>query len=220
MAKDKATNEEQPTHIDTPAGIFTTSGNWFHTSTKALQKYAPKLFERTTVKDVLKDAETWIRTTDGLTILFFFVLMLTTSIQFATVASLIFLPFWYINKSAFTYPGVTKILKTLDIEPVILAIAVGALSVLGINEQYYDLFIGFLVFFLFKFGWYRKLVDRLYHKWKKKSITLNDRLLRMIIIRYAQAEGENVAEVDKMEKDFLKLINQKIESRKKNKKKS
>lgn len=219
MSESKQNKGEQPVYIDTPAGIFTTSGNWFHTSTKDLESYAPGLFAEQSVRSVIKDAEVWIRTTDSLTILFFFAIMLSVSVQAAAVFSLIFMPLWYINKSAFTYPGISKILKLLDYEFVVVLIAVASLSVFGINEQYYNLTLGFLFFFLFKFGWYRKLIDRLYHKRNTGKLTLNDRLLRMMVVKYAQAAGENVGEVDKMEKDFLKIIHQKKEEFKQKKKK-
>ncbi len=206
MTKKKGQSETPQQFIDTPAGMFTTSGNWFHISSDGLKKYAPGLFEVKSVGEIIRDTEAWIRSSDSLAILLFFVLLLTTNLSTAGLVSLIFLPLWHLNKSALVSPAASTLIRVLDKEFVVVLVAVVALSLLGINEAYYELIVGFLFFFLFKFGWYRKGIDRVYPKFKSGGLTLNDRLLRMLVLKYALAEGANVKEVEKMEHDFLKLI--------------
>lgn len=211
MAKKRTQADTAPNFIDTPAGIFTTSGNWFHITTAGLHSYAPGLFENTSISELLSDAEIWIRSGDNLSILMFMVLIFTSPLAVAVSVPLIFLPVWHLNKSALASPSSAFLMRFLDKEFVVVLASVAALSLLGIHQHYEALTIGFVLFFLFKFGWYRKFIDALYEKKSSGKLTLNDRLLRMMVLKYAHAEGINVIEVEKMEKDFLRLIQQQKE---------
>jgi hypothetical protein len=58
----------QATFIETPKGIFTAAGNWFHTTAGKLNSYAPGLFEKHSIEKIINDAEVWIRSADSLSI--------------------------------------------------------------------------------------------------------------------------------------------------------
>lgn len=194
-----------PYYVETPAGFFTLGGNWFHTTKKKINQYAPGLTESYSIERLLKDAEIWVRSADSVTLILFMAFAYETNAYIAAIFALVFLPFWHFNKSAFVSYGMTSILKVLDIEFVLLLISVAALSVMGMNGAYVQLGLGFVFFFILKFGWYRKAVNKWYES-RAKTVGLNDRVLKMIILKYALREGITPDEINKWESDISDLM--------------
>jgi len=91
-------------------------------------------------------------------------------------------------------------------------VAALSLSLLGIQGNYSGLVIGLIFFFLFKVGLLRLLMGRIEAK-RTKGITLNDRVLKMILIRYSIYEDVVPAEISSIE-DHLKDAFLKFKQRK------
>lgn len=195
----------QATFIETPRGIFTAAGNWFHTTTGRLRNYAPGLLKKHNLEKIIQDAEIWVRSADSLSIILFMGLLYFVNIQVAFIFTLFFLPFWHLNKSAFVNIASTRLMKLIDYEIFQVALSIAVLSYMGMNELYYSLITGLLFFFFLKFGWYRNLTDYVFRR-QPNQLTLNDRVLKMVILRYAMYENINIAEVRQMESDFLDMI--------------
>ena len=210
LGRRKGVNES--TYVETPVGLFTAAGNWFHTTEKKLKTYAPDLFKKYSVDRLLDIAEIWIRSSDNLTLVLFMALLFFTNIWTALILSILFLPFWHLNKSAFVTPMTSHLLKVFDLEFVTFLLAVGVLSMEGIAGNYTALVLGLIFFLVFKFGLYRRLINRLFLTDDPKKITLNDRLLRMIIVKYAMAEGVEIGEIQNMEKEAIRLVKKKKQS--------
>lgn len=210
LGRRKGVNESS--YVETPVGLFTAAGNWFHTTEKQLKSYAPDLFKKYSVDRLIEIAEIWIRSSDNLTLVIFMLLLFLTNIWTALVLSLIFLPFWHLNKSAFVGPGVSRVLKLFDVEFVTFLIAVGVLSMKGIDGNYLELILGMVFFLVFKFGMYRRVINKLFVTDDPKKVTLNDRLLRMIIVKFAMAEGVEIGEIQHMEKEAIRMVEKKKQS--------
>jgi hypothetical protein len=192
--------------IETPIGIFTPAGNWFHTSSEAIERFVPGLLQKNPLSELIRDAEVWIRSADNISILLLLSLLLTTNVLTTIVVLVIFLPLWHIGKSAAFSRLVTVFLRFIDIEIVLLLIAVAPLSWLGMTERYTELVTGLAGFIILKFGIYRKLVDFLYTRLRHSESPLNDRLFRMILIKHAMSYGiqsREVVEMDKTMRDFI-----------------
>ncbi len=205
-------NENDVSYVETPVGLFTAAGNWFHVTESQLKSYAPDLFKTYSVQKLVDIAEVWIRSSDNLTLVIFMLMLFVTNIWIAAILSLIFLPFWHKNKSAFVGPSATGLIKLFDYEIVTFLIAVAVLSYQGMEGQYLSLILGILFFLLFKFGMYRRLINKLFDSDDVKKGTLNDRLLRMIMVRYAMAEGVDIDEIQKMEKEAISMVEKKKQS--------
>lgn len=204
--------QDQPGYVETPVGLFTAAGNWFHVTEKQLRSYAPDLFKTYRIDDLIKVAEVWIRSSDNLTLVLFMLLLFLTNIWTAAILSLLFLPFWHLNKSAFAGKAATGLLKIFDYEIVTFLIAVAVLSFQGMEGQYLALVLGLGFFLFFKFGMYRRLIDKFFTTDDVSKGSLNDRLLRMIMVRYALSEGVEISEIQKMEKEAIKLVEKKKQS--------
>ncbi len=203
----RSNTQETFDFVESPAGIFTTTGHWFHTTHDQIDDYAPGLMESFSLSVLLKDAEEWVVSSDNVSLVVFLVLSLFMNCIIAGVIALIFFPLWHYNKSAFISFSGTKVIKLLNIEMLLVLLAVLMISIRGMDGEYLQVVFGFLFFFLFKFGWLRSLVD----KWKGdqlKGIPLNDRIMRMLIIKYSFHEGIDLNEknVNRWEKDIQNLL--------------
>lgn len=203
----RPTTQETFDFVESPAGIFTTAGHWFHTTHDQIEEYAPGLMESFSLGELLKDAEEWVTSSDSVSLVIFLVLSLFMNCVIAGIVALVFFPLWHYNKSAFVSFASTKVIKLLNIEMLLVLLAVLVISLKGMDGEYLQVVLGFLFFFLFKFGWLRSLVD----KWKGdqlKGIPLNDRIMRMLIIKYALHEGIDLNEknVNQWEKDIQNLL--------------
>ena len=199
------------TYLETPRGLFTSAGNWFHITSKTLESYAPGLLEKRPLGWLVARAEVWIRSTDSLGIVLFMVLLYIYGWLLASLFTMLFASMWHINKSSFVTVSLTSVLRFIDREFVLVAISVAALSWMGITERYGDVFMGIVVFCVLKFGWFRWLVEWLYTKLERGQLLLNDRVLKMLIVQYALRDDIHIREVNDMEREILKLVNQQKE---------
>lgn len=202
----KNTNESSgPSYIESSLGIITTSGHWFHTKREHIETIAPEIFEHYTLDDLVKAAETWIKSSDSLALLLYFVLVLVISPPLSAILVLLFYLFWYSQKSALATPYLTRLISWINADITLLVIAGIFLSWMGMTGQYLALVIGVVFFFLFKLGLLRWAIDWLFKQFKT-GITLNDRLLKMIVLKYAIFEGIQVPEIEDMDQKIQDLM--------------
>ncbi|HKI47445.1 MAG TPA: hypothetical protein VKA08_19095 [Balneolales bacterium] len=201
--------------VESPTGIFTTDGHWFHITRDQVDGYAPGLTDAYSMGVMLKDAEEWVVSSDNVSLVIFLLLSLFMNCIFAGIIALVFFPFWHYNKSAFVSFSSTKVIKLINVEMLLVLLAVLMISIKGIHGEYIQVVVGFLFFFFFKFGWFRSLVNR----WKGdelKGIPLNDRIMRMIILKYSLHEGIDLKEknVNQWEKDIQNLLRKRKKKKK------
>lgn len=198
----------RPFYVETPRGIFTAHGHWFHITSEKIKAYAPGLLEELPLELLVKDAETWLKSVDFVGVILFMLLAYLTNAYIAGTVILIFVPFWFINKSAFVSYPVTSLLRLIEYDAISFLVSVAVLSYMGIEGHYAGLVIGFVFFFFLKFGWFRMILEYLERK-RAKLPSLSDRLFKMIILKYAMHEGITLREIDKWESDIRNFINKK-----------
>ena len=194
--------------VETPLGIFTANGNWFYTNTEQINAYAPGLLPRVGIDQLIAEAEIWVKSTDVVTILVLLLLLQLMPASFAAFLSLPVLGLWHLAKSAMVSQWATTVLRFVTHDAFILVLAVVSISYLGMQQAYTDFAVGLLFFFLIRFGWIRKGFDRFYERFNT-GIGLNDRLLKMIVIRKAISEGVTIPELKRMEDQILSLMEKK-----------
>lgn len=198
-------------YIETPRGIFTSAGNWFHLTSEALERYAPGIMEKHSLEKLVKKSEVWIRSADNIGIIIFMSLLYFQDLYLALLITFFFVPLWHINKSTVVSLLLTGILTVIDKEIIVVLVSMVVLSWMGIGEQYLSVFVGIIVFCILKFGWFRFFIEWLYGKLFAGTLLLNDRVLKMMILKYAIKENIPVKEVDAMEKEILSLISRQKE---------
>lgn len=192
--------------VETPLGIISASRNWYHTTSDAIEAFVPGLLKTYDLENIIHDAEAWVKSGDSLAFLLYIGLIYFVDPWICGIGVLVFHSFWYINKSAFVSPLFSGLLKILNHDAVLMAVAVGGLSYLGITGRYTAVIIGIVLFFLFKIGLWRWGIDYLHRRFSKSSFTLNDRLLKMLLVRLAIKNDIEVKEIDQMDKRMKELV--------------
>ncbi|MEX0995333.1 MAG: hypothetical protein WD599_07365 [Balneolaceae bacterium] len=184
----------------------TSGGHWFNATRETVKKFVPGLLKRHPYEKLVKNAVVWIESADSLSMVLYFILVFTTTTLIATLSVILFYLWWFFYKSAFVNIPATPILKFLNLDVIQLGVAAFALSFLGIEGIYAGLLIGILFFFLFKIGLLRMGLERWNAKRSDHTLSLNDRVFKMILIRYAIYEDLNPPEVEHLEKHIKETL--------------
>ncbi len=189
-------------YVETPAGIFTKNGNWYFMTKELIQKLSPEVLSHKSLDEIVKDSETWVRSSDAIAVWIFILLIQIIPVSLALITSIVVLYLWHLGKSALISNPVTVILRFLSTDTAILIAAVASISYLGILQLYSDLFLSLLLFLVFRFGWLRKFFDRFYQQ-RSNSMTLNDRVMKMVVIRTALSNRLAVPGLRSMEQELI-----------------
>lgn len=189
-------------YVETPAGIFTRNGNWYFMNTGLINKLSPELLSLKHLDEIVHDSEIWVRSTDSVSVWTFIILIQFTPVPMAFLIAIGVLYLWQLGKSALINNPLTTIVKILSSESLVLIAAVASISYLGILELYSDLFLALLFFLVFRFGWLRKLFDNFYQN-RSGSMTLNDRVMKMVVIKAAISERLEVPGLRAMEQELI-----------------
>lgn len=204
--------------IETPFSTVTSSGHWFHATRATIEDYTPDLLKKYSFEDLVNKAVVWIDSADSLAMILFFVLIFTTNIWIATAGSFLFHIFWYQKKSAFVNIVMTPVLSLLNKDFFQLLVAAVALSFMGISGMYAGVGIGIVYFFLYKIGLLRRLWDKLDSSGTQDKLPLNDRVLKMVLVRYGLYENVPPAEAGRLDREVRKTVlkyNEKLRKKKK-----
>ena len=193
-------------YVETPLGIFTAQGSWFYTNSEQIEKFAPGLLQKISVKELINDAGMWVRSSDAVS-----VWVLVAGLQLlpgyaAAVASVVTLLLWHLTKSAF----ISKNFH-LCVENPYLGATCGACSrcINQLCRYFSELFrcgVWTAFFFiLFRFGWIRRGFDSFYERYSG-NISLNDRVMKMLIVQYAMQYSIPVTQLASMEEHIKSLM--------------
>lgn len=201
--------------LETNLYTVTSGGHWFNATSQTVDEFVPGLLEKHSFDKLISKAVLWIDSTDSIALLLYFLLVFTTDAIVAAVVTLLFHIWWYFNKSAFVNLLFMPVINILNKDFTQLLIAAVALSFLGINENYLGLLIGVIYLFLFKVGLLRLLLNKMQQGKVKNRLPLNDRVFKMVLIKYAIYEDIAPPEVEKIDKHVQNAIIKNRMSRKK-----
>lgn len=185
--------------LESPVSTISSSGHWFFATRKTIEEYVPGILEKYSFESLIRKSIVWINSADSLGMVLFFILAFIINPWIAAAITFLFHGWWYFSKSAFVSLSLTPILSFLNYEFVQLLIAGVALSFMGMNGMYIALGFGTLIFFLFKLGLMRRLWDKLDKKKKSKQLPLNDRVLKMLLVRLSIKENIAPNDVQRLE---------------------
>jgi hypothetical protein len=197
-------SQRQNLFLETKLGIVTRTGDWFHTTSKNIKEFVPGLLEKRSLDLLVEEAIAWVRSADSLSLTLLLVLLLFIHPIFAAVIAIAFHFFWYRFKSGFVTIYLGKVLKFMNKDGYLLMTSLVIISLLGIDGQYLAAGIGLVFFFLMKLGLLKMLWDKI-DKDSDNHLTLNDRVFKMILVRYAMFYNMAPAEVQTMEERFKEL---------------
>lgn len=198
-------------------GITTSNGNWYHITTEQIKKYVPGLLTEYPLEDLVRKADDWLKSADGLSLFLYFILVycsVTSSV--AAVISMAFFLFWYFNTSAFVTPVLSPVMKVITNDGVVYMVTAflligisfnDTLQQYGINVEFQALWYGIALFFLFKVGLLRLLIRFMYSRRQLEGPQMQDRILNMLLIRYGMKTGTLTRGVQQMQDELIKMAN-------------
>ena len=186
--------------LESPVSTISSAGHWFFATRKSVEEYVPGILKKHSFESLIHKSILWIDSSDSIAMLLYFALAFVVNPWIAAGVTLLFHFWWYFNKSAFVSISALSLLKVLHNEFVQLLAAGVLLSLMGIKGMYLALFFGIIFFFLFKIGLLRRFWDRFDKKSDPDKLPLNDRVLKMLLVRYSMKEDIAPEEVQKLEK--------------------
>jgi len=190
--------------VDTPRGMFTSSGVWFRAREADVRSYAAAVFDHEALAQVLRHAEVWLRSPRTLALWVLPVLLLVLNPFLAlSLTVTLYLSWAILGPSLANRPflWLFGILDQMLTQVVLYAIV---LSLLGIAGEYAALVIGLGGFIALRWGLVDKgvepLLQGLYHR--LYPLPVPDLVLRGLIRRAAMKYRVSLPELDAMEQDI------------------
>lgn len=185
--------------VETRIGIVTRTGEWFHTTAEHLEEFVPGLLEAVSLEDLIKESQAWVRSADSLSLILMLILLYLLNPWLAAVLALAFHGGWYFAKSGFVIRKAGKIFRILNHDSFLYPLMLVGLSLLGVSGKITAAIIGIVLFFVFKLGLLRQLWDEAHRKFGSSGLSLNDRVLKMVITKHAIYEDRMPDSVRDME---------------------
>jgi len=192
--------------LETPYSTVTSGGHWFHATRKSVNEYVPGLLKKMSFEDLISKSVVWIDSADSLSLILYFMFAYIVDVWIAAPVAIVFHYIWYQHKSAFVNIVFTPVLSLFNKDFFQLLLAAVILSFMGISGMVAAVVIGMIYFLLFKTGLLRRLWDWLEVKKDIKGLPLNDRVLKMVLIRYSLYENMPPKEIGKMDQQVQKAI--------------
>ncbi|MCC5933628.1 MAG: hypothetical protein LAT75_03630 [Candidatus Cyclonatronum sp.] len=216
--------EQKFTYLDSPAGMLTPKGYLFGTREAELKTYAPELLEQAPAGEWLRKASRWIESTDAIGVWVSLILLALLPPTWAVPVALGLIVLWHRSRSALAGPAADAPLGVLSNEIVLFLAGVAFLSWFGISGEAGKVAYGLLLFLTSKFGWNRLLLNRIFEgdvygnanpAAELPKAGSNDRILNMLLVRFALKQGVTLASVETMERDLMQAMEKSAVQRKK-----
>lgn len=192
--------------LETPVSTVTSGGHWFYATRETIKDYVPGLLDKYKFEDLIKKAVVWIDSADSLALMIYFGLAFLMNPWIAAAIVLVFHAVWYHKKSAFVNIVMTPLLSFFNMDFFQLLLAALILSYMGMSGMYTAVVLGIVFFFLFKVGLLRRGWDRLQGTKAKDKLPLNDRVLKMVLVRYSMYQNIPPKEVEKLDQHVQKAV--------------
>ena len=192
--------------LETPFSTVTSSGHWFHATRSTIKDYVPGLMKKYPFEELITKAVVWIDSADSLAMILFFGLAFLINPWIAALIALVFHYWWYHQKSAFVNRIFTPLLSLFNKDFFQLLLAAVVLSFMGITGMYTAVVIGIIYFFLFKIGLLRRFWDWVNARKESKNLPLNDRVLKMVLVRYSLYENMPPKDIEKLDRQVQKAV--------------
>lgn len=203
--------------VELPDGITTSNGNWYHTTSEAIQQYIPGLLKKHEIGKIIKNADHWVGSCNGISLILYMVLVLFSVDAFLSAGiALLFFLFWYYNTSAFVTPVLNAVARLFHFDGFLYVATAASLIYLSMQGGLTATWVGLGLFFLFKVGLLKMLLTWISSKRSVEKAARQDRILNMLLLRYGIKEGLYSGNIQSMQDSLFKTVNY-HKTRKKNK---
>lgn len=197
--------DDDAAYVDTPYGIFTAEGVWFHIREEGLREYGAALFEDVSMERLLQWAALWLRSPQILTLWVLPVALWVVPPLAAILLALGLFVTWKVLSPSVVSETAARVADRLDTAVVQGLYYVFVLSVLAAQGQYTALTVGLAGFVLLRWGLVERAVMPLIRPLLRALYTLplSDQILRAFIIRMALNRRQPLPQLEAMQRDIL-----------------
>lgn len=213
----KVTKQASWELVELPGGLKTSMGHWYTITRKGIEAYAPGLLKRYSLEHLVRVADDWLRSREQFPVLIFMLLMYSpVGLGVTCVLSMVGYLFWKFQVSAWVYPWAHGLIKFVSNDMLLYGLFIGGLvypSVApddwlkwALSTREMGVLIG--VFLVVKTGLFAILWEQLAQRLgSPNSVSMGDRVLNMVLIRYAYKEGILTKGVQNMQDELIRVAN-------------
>lgn len=192
-------------YVDTPTGLFTADGVWFHVREEALREYAGEVLEAVPLSDVLSMSATWLRSPKTLALWLLPALLWVLPWWGAASVAVGVHAIWTLIGPSMVSVSVARALAFLEStlsQALYYVLVTSALGSAGLHAAAITSLAGFI---LFRWGAVDAVIDRVIGPVYRANYELppSDQVLRAFIIRIALNHRIPLPQVDEMAADIL-----------------
>ncbi len=203
--------DKNATFIEMPGGIFTASGNWFHTNEETLKGYAGPVLEREPFERLLGVAEIWLRSPSTIVLWSVPVLLWKLGVWPALGIGIVLYLLWSLWTPVLTNMTITPVLKIMDNVLAQALFYILGMSWFAMIEQFWLMGVGLVVFILVRWGIVAKVFGAVVEKARSRmyAVPFADQVLKSVIVHSAMKHRVSLPELDNMERFILNKIHKK-----------
>lgn len=197
--------DDLPTYVDTPYGLLTATGEWYHVTEDDLRDYAGEVLEYVPLDTLLEWADVWIRSARAVTLWALPGLLWVFPPLPAAASALGLYVGWKVFSPAMTNVATLRVVRWMEnvvLQGLYYTFALSAIAVLGGTAK---TIVGLAAFILFRFGavqW--ALTPVLRPLWRALyPLPAADQVLRSLIIRIALKHRLELSQLDTMTREIL-----------------
>jgi hypothetical protein len=194
-----------PPYVETPYGIVTGRGRWYHATEEMLRDYAGEVFDYVSLPTLLERSDRWVDSARTVALWIVPPLLLAVSPAWAAAGALGGYVAWKVLSPSFPTPLAVRVIAGMQKVAVQAGYYVILLSVVATSGDYLALTVGLVAFVLLRWGivdWVltpllRPLLQELY------PLPVADQVLRGLIVRIALKHRLRLSQLDDMASDIL-----------------
>ncbi|WP_022835437.1 hypothetical protein [Salisaeta longa] len=199
------TDAPDASFIDTPYGLFTASGRWFHVTADGLKEYAPAVLDAVPLARLVAWAEAWHRTPEALLLWALPVLLWVLPALPATTSAVGLYLGWKIFSPSVASLRAAKIMRWAEHPVSQGTFYVVSMSAFAAQSRFWAVGVGLTVFVLGRWGVLERIGNAAVRPIWRLLYTLPaaDQMLRAIIVRVAVSRRLPLPEVDDMARAMI-----------------
>lgn len=200
-----ASEDEPPTYVDTPYGLMTAAGRWYHIPEDDVREYAGAVLDHVSLNRLVQWADAWVDSPRTVTLWLLPALLWGLPVLWATGGAVALYVAWAVVSPAWPSVGGARAASGLSHAVVQGLYYVATLSVFAAVEQYAAVGVGLAAFVLFRWGVVGWVFQRVLRPLRRTlyPLPVTDQVLRGLIVRAALKYRVSVPQVDALTSDII-----------------
>lgn len=197
--------KDPPAYVDTPYGLMTAAGRWYHIPEDDVREYAGAVLDHVSLDRLVQWADAWVDSPRTVTLWMLPPVLWVFSAAWAAAGAVSIYLVWALVSPAWPSVGAARAASGLSHAVVQGLYYVATLSVLAATEQYAAVGVGLAAFVLFRWGVMDWALGRVLRPLRRHlyPLPVTDQVLRGLIVRAALKYRVSVPQVDALTSDII-----------------